>query len=519
VSPTVKTVPLLGINKDISANETPIGAITDASNVRFREGAAELFQGQTDAYPTAPIAPVSTFPVRIGTARYWIALSLNKAYCVTGSPATWTNITRQTASIDVDYSASLDTLWNGGILNGVPILNNGTDVPQMWSPVATSQKLQALSAWPANVTARVMRPYRNYMFAFDVTKAGTRYPHRVKWSHPADPGTVPVSWDETDATKDAGEFDLDGAGFVVDALPLRQNLVVYKESSTYLCSIASAPAFFNFQLLFSASGMLSADCAVEIDGSHVVLTSNDVIRHDGISVQSIVDKATRRWLFQNIDSTAYDRCFVTKNVYFNEVWVCFPELGQTRCTKALVYNYKDNAISFRDLPGVTSANTGLVDEGASETFDSAAGTFDSDVAPYNQNEFGAQLTRTMMCAPDRPALVLADSTTQYFGENIPGYVERTGISLDAPNQVKTIKRLRPRIRATAGSIMTFKVGSHMDLYGPVTWSAPVTYRVGQDFTVDAFASGRFLAWRMESSSSYGWRMDGLDLEFTARGGY
>lgn len=509
--------PFLGVNKDLSIADLKDGFVTDASNVRFRESYAELFLGQEEAYGTPPIAPISAFPVRIAGARYWLVLSQTKAYAVTGSPAVWTNVTRQTASVDVNYAASLDTLWNGGVLNGVPILNNGVDAPQMWSPAGAGTKLAALSNWPASTTARVLRMHQNFAFALDVTKSGTRYPHRLKWSAPAEPGTVPVTWDETDDENDAGERDIPGSGYLVDALSLRQSFIIYKEGSTHICTYAGAPFIWNTQQLFATSGMLSADCAVEIDGTHVVLTASDVVRHDGSSVQSIVDKATRRWLFQNIDSSNYDRCFVTKNVYFNEVWVCFPELGQTSCTRALVYNYKDGTTSFRSLPSVTSGNTGLVEATIGSTIDSKTQPIDSYTASFDENEFGAQLERTMLCAPSRPALVLADSGTQSFGAFVSAYMERTGLAMGVPDRVKLVTRVRPHFRAPTGTVLTFRIGGHMDLYGPVTWSAPITYTVGVDQSVDGFASGRYLAYRIESVSAYQWRLDGMDLEFNVKG--
>ena len=510
-----KLSPFVGICKDLPAHDLANGVVTDALNVRFREGSAELFTGQTNVYEPAPLAPVSTFSLRIGTDRYWLALSQAKAFCVTGSPPVWTDVTRASA----DYNASLNTLWNGGVLNGVPIINNGIDFPQVWSPVATAQKLVDLPAWPSDTIARVIRPWRNYMFAFDIIKSGDRFPHRVKWSHSADPGTVPVSWDIADLTKDAGEFDLIGEGHVIDALPLRQSLIIYKENSTHMATFSGAPLMFNFQEVFSSSGMLSPDCAVEIDGSHVVLTSNDVIRHDGATIQSVVDKTTRRWLFKNIDSSMYSRCFVTKNVYFNEVWVCFPELGATNCTMALVYNYKDGSISIRELPGVTGAGTGLVDEGSDQTFDSSAGSFDADVSPFNSSEFGAQLTRTVLCAPGKPALVLVDSTPQFFGVNINGFAERRDITFDKPNQIKTIQRLRPRITAPTGTVLNFRIGGQMTQDGPIDWSDAIPFVVDEDTSVDAFATGRYLAWRVDSNTSNAWRLDGLDMEYTLNGGY
>jgi hypothetical protein len=507
-----------GITKDLSAVELPAGAVTDALNVRFRDGMAELFLSKSAAYGTPPLAPITVLPVHSVLTRYWLVLGQQKAYCVTGAPPTWTNITRQSGGVDVDYNADLATCWNGGVLNGVPILNNGEDVPQMWAPAAPGTRLQPLTAWPSNCQARVMRPFGNHMFAFDITKAGQRFPHRVKWSHPADPGTVPVSWNEADPTKDAGEFDLPGSGHIIDALPLRQSLVIYAEHSTHICNLVGAPYIFSFQQLFN-TGALSSDCVVEVEGSHIVMTSSDVIRHDGGSVTSILEKRLRRWLFENIETTMVDRCFLTKAPYFNEVWICFPERGQDSCTKAVVYNYKDGTATIRELPGVSGASVGLVEQSDADTFDQQTASFNSYAVAFDQGEFGAQLERTLFCSPGTAQLQLMDSTPMEAAAIVVGHMERTGLAFDAPNQVKTVTRVRPRLMAPTGSVLTFRVGGQMDPYGDIEWSAPVTFTVGQDSSVDAFASGRFLAYRIESTLAYGWRLEGLDFEFIPRGGW
>jgi hypothetical protein len=513
----VKVSPFTGINKDLSQSDLPIGAVTDAQNVRFREGCAEMFLGQADAYPTAPIAPYSAFPVQLGTDRYWLVLGANKAYAVTGNPAVWTNITRQTAAVDVNYAADLRTLWNGGVLNGVPIVNNGVDDPQMWSPIGTGTKLQKLSDWPANTKARTLRFFNYCGFAFDVTQGGTRYPHRVLFSSPAEAGTVPTSWDVADPTEDAGQQDLPGSDFVIDGLTLRQSMIVYKENSTFVCSFVGGDAKYGFTPLFTTSGMLSADCAVEVDGAHYVLTASDVIRHDGSSVNSILDKATRRWLFRNIDPVNFERCFLTRNIYFNEVWVCFPQVGQTSCTQALVYNYKDGTTSLRELPSVTSASVGLVDGAVGNTIDGRTLPIDMYTGAIDEVEFGAQLQRTMLCAPGRPALVLTDNGYQNFGVNITASIERVGLAFDAPNQLKTVTKLYPRVLAAAGTVMQFRVGGSMDVHGTVTWSEWQDFIVGTHSSVDLCATGKFLAYGVRSTAAYAWKLEGLDMNIIPRG--
>ena len=55
--------------------------------------------------------------------------------------------------------------------------------------------------------------------AFECCSTGVRFPTMIKWSHEAPSGDVPQSWDETDDSKDAGEYTLPGeAGFIVDGM-------------------------------------------------------------------------------------------------------------------------------------------------------------------------------------------------------------------------------------------------------------------------------------------------------------
>jgi hypothetical protein len=65
-------------------------------------------------------------------------------------------------------------------------------------------------------------------------EGGTPYPFMVKWSNLAVPGALPSTWNEADATQDAGEFDLaEGQDPIVDGLGLKDSFIVYKESSTW----------------------------------------------------------------------------------------------------------------------------------------------------------------------------------------------------------------------------------------------------------------------------------------------
>ncbi|MBI3102938.1 MAG: hypothetical protein HYY98_15515 [Burkholderiales bacterium] len=222
----------------------------------------------------------------------------------------------------MDFTGARDDRWTGGVLGGVLVMNNGIDGPQYW---AGSDKLRTLHGWSSTWTAKILAPFKDYLLAFDVTKNGTRYPHMMKWSAAAIPGAIPHSWDSTDVTLDAGEVDIaETSDLMVDALPLGDALIVYKERSMYAVRYVGYPAIFAVQRLPGDSGMLFRGCGAMTPLGHVVLTAGDVVLNTGSGVQSIADGIIRKYIFRNIDSTNYKRAFVATNPQRNEVLVCFP---------------------------------------------------------------------------------------------------------------------------------------------------------------------------------------------------
>ena len=136
---------------------------------------------------------------------------------------------------DDNYTGDADDLWHGGILGGIPIINNGINIPQVWNPPSVSTRLIDLPNWPSDTVAKVVKPFLNYLIALNITESGTDKPHMYWWSHSADPGTIPNSWDHTDATKDAGRAELTdvNAGILQDGEALGNLFIMYKDSATH----------------------------------------------------------------------------------------------------------------------------------------------------------------------------------------------------------------------------------------------------------------------------------------------
>ena len=92
-------------------------------------------------------------------------------------------------------------------------------------------------------------------------------------------------------------------------------------------------------------------------------------------------------MFQSIDVNNFDKCFVFKNPFFNEIFVCYPSIGSTSCNKAMVWNWVDKTVSFREIPNLNHAAFGPVDNGLMSNWSQDAAPWDSDLSLWDGPDF------------------------------------------------------------------------------------------------------------------------------------
>lgn len=520
----IDNVGRVGIVTDIKPHELPPEAWTSGQNVRMRDNAVVKTLGYQAVMDPPTIAPYQLLPVGNDTSYFWLYMGLTKVYVYNGSAHT--NITRQTASVDVNYAATADKGWNGGVLGGIPILNNGLDTPQAWDPQAIATKLAELANWPANTTAGVIRVFGNYLVALDVTVSSVRNPHLVRWSHLSDPGAVPTSWDFTDATVDAGRKELsDTAGFIVDCLPLGRVNILYKEDAVYTMQHIGGNFIFAFNLAFKEFGMLTKRCAREFFGKHLVVTIDDIVIHDGRSAKSILTKRYRKTLFNEINSTNYTRSFMVVHNNFHEMWFCYPTAGQSFATKALVWNWDDNTFSFRDLPSVAHIAPGFLDSSASDAWDSAIGVWNTDTVPWNQRLYSPTNNTLIMAGAANTKLYEADKTDQNAGSNMTAFIQREGLAVAGNDRHgnpkvdmtsrKFVSRIWPKLSST-GPLNVY-VGGQENIGGAITWNGPHSFDPSVDDSIALEVNTPFIAVKFESTSDISWQLDGYKLDVQRAG--
>lgn len=515
-----------GVIKDVPSHQIPPEAWTLGENVRLVDDGVERLLGWTSTFGSPPVDPHFTMPISTASQTLWPWVGLAKAYVWDG-----TNHTDITRLVGGDYNATKTADWNGTVLGGVAIFNNGIDDPQFWATAAIGTKLAKLTNWPANTKAKVIRAFGPYLVGLSITKSGTVYPHMVKWSHPADPGSVPISWDETDPTKDTGEKDLEDiqAGGLVDALPLQATLYLYKQGSTWKMTHVGGQFIFQFEKFLETSGILAPRCAcITGDGlKHVVATQDDIIVHNGNVASSILSKRQKRTLAAAIDTTNYANSFMFCNPIYDEVWFCYPSSGMVNPNKALIWNYKNGdkgALTDADITFVNGV-VGPIEVTSEETWASVTGTWADDTAAWSE----LSRRKVVVAAPSVRKFYLLDTGLLKDTANFNATLQRDSLSVVGQKRNgewivdferrKFIKGLWPKIK---GGPVNIRAGYQENVGGPVTWSAVHSFDPATQMFIDLAFSGRSFGVEFSTSSlavAAHWRIDGYKVDLSMTGRY
>lgn len=520
----IQNVGGIGVVTDTPAHELPANAWSDARGVRFYDKSVWKAYGQTAVLGTPTVDPYYLYFHLGASNTYWVYPGLAAVYATDGT--THSDITR---AVGGAYGGGVNDLWSGCHLSGIEIFNNGVDEPQAWISPTLATDLIDLANWPASTTARVMKSFKQYLVAMDVTKSGTHYPHLVKWSHVADPGSVPSSWDETDATLDAGEWPLaESGGHILEAHQLGDGLMVYKEDQTHVMSYIGGRFIFKFQRKFR-TGIINARCVKEYKAKHIVALKDDIIIHDGFQQESLLDDRMQRWYSGQVDPDYEKQQFLALNERENEVWMCMPRAGAEHPDIALVINLKDGTQTLRDLPNPVYITEAPFDPDAGLT------TFDSQTIPFDQMQgvFGQRQSKpgtNRLVGAHRLGtgrFLLYDEGLNDEGSDFRGYVERQSMPLAGldrygqpvldPKGIVQVNEIWPEIRQQNGTEVSIYVGGQETLNDPITWEGPLTFTVGTDDKVDCCTTGRYLSFRFETTDQSQWKLDGYSVNIEPLG--
>ena len=441
----------------------------------------------------------------------------------------WYDITRGPGAGGA-YTTDITENWTATVIGGVLVMTNGVDDPQYWELIsgvpATIQKMQNLNNWTSTHECKSLRAFRSFLVALNVTKSGINYPRLVKWSTEAATQLTPTSWDETSAIVDAGEYELaDSKGEILDGLPLRDSFMIYKEDSIYSMTYVGTPFIFAFRQLSPSVGALTKNCVAEYDGGPFFFGNGDIYINDGQKVVSILPHKIRDYIFQSIDGEEYKKSFVVADYGRTEMWACFPTAASAsgQCSKAVVWNWTNQAFTIRDLPDLAHIGYGSIDDpNTFTTWAAAIPTWSSALGSWSQSWSQVENVLVMAGFTDTK-LYRNNSGNKEDTTDMTSYIERTGISTTAQGQpdqvvVKRIKAIYPKMEVSgSGNTINVYVGTQMSTEGAVTWTSAYTFNPDTQSKVSVRASGKLYGVKFESTGDFDWRLDGYSIEIDDAG--
>ena len=321
-------------NADLSPYDMPANMFSSIQNVRFNDKQAGSIEGHSASLGTPTQTPYWTTSWKQSSTDLWVYGGVTALYKITGT--THAAVTRSSGAYTT--LANTEKNWQGDALGGVLVVNNGIDIPQ--SLLQAGSVFTDLAHWPSTLRCQVIVPFKNH------TVGGTK-------------------------------------GHLLNAIPLGNDLMVYKEDSIYSLTYTGGTFSFNLRERFKDIGLFARDAVVQIgNNEHVLVSANDVVKHNGSTMVSVIDDQVRTYLFSQIDSTYAYKTFLVHNKVKNEVWICYPKTNAVGGypDEALIWNYRDNTWSKRDLPGVNFIAKGVVNPALANTWASASTTWAADTS-------------------------------------------------------------------------------------------------------------------------------------------
>ena len=182
---------LKGLNTDIVSWELPPAYLTNMQNVRIFGQAIGKFGGYQTWDDALTGNPGWLMHVGALASNFWIIPGRDTVQI-------WDGTSYSDISNPAGYAAVTDEdLWTGCMLGSIPIINQPEHFPEYWHPQSTGQVMQDLpfdasNSWrDKNFRFRVIRSHKDFLIALGLEEGGLQLPSALRWSHPAEPGTVP----------------------------------------------------------------------------------------------------------------------------------------------------------------------------------------------------------------------------------------------------------------------------------------------------------------------------------------
>jgi hypothetical protein len=510
----VATITPRGFNRDLQPAETGPGVYNEAQNVIFNDGFAASPPGWLSTPGTLLCQPLWILPFTHPDGDYYWIYAGNNDAGTAGVLAVTDGVTHWDITHASGQSVTSVGDWTGGVLNGVPVMNNPQDDP-MWWDGNTANAVTTLTGWPASTKCKALRPFKFHLLAMNITQSSVEYPDWILHSDAADPGAIPASWTAGPSTQ-AGSFSISTVtGGIVDGAELRDIFVVYKQGSNAIIQYTGSSFFFSTRRVFVSTGMLAPNCAQELAGQHYMITDGDIVRHNGQQVESLVDGALRNWVFDQLSST-YQAAHVAISHSNKQVWFNFPTNGEY-CDLSLVWDINSESMGMVSYAPFSYMARGVLGDLASNAWSDQTDTWDTVVGTWNAGQANASRDTLLFARYTEKELNYLSGFLRNGAESACK-LQLLSKDLDHPTAYKTIDRVY--INGEGGSyglneVITGRIGSQESPNDDITWSPSLSlYR---DKSLSYGVAGRYISLELNLRQRADWRINSIDVHYSVSG--
>ena len=177
-------------------------------------------------------------------------------------------------------------------------------------------------------------------------------PMLIRWS---DQESV-VNWTPA-ATNQAGSLPLSHGSYIVTAMQLRQEIVVFTDSAVYGLQYLGAPLVWGSQILADNISIAGPNAVTTAGGVMYWMGYDKFYKYDGRIQTQKCD--LRQYIFGDINQLQFEQVFAGTSEGFNEVWWFYCSADSNTIDKYVIYNYLADVWSYGTMARTAWLDSGL----------------------------------------------------------------------------------------------------------------------------------------------------------------
>jgi len=210
-----------------------------------------------------------------------------------------------------------------------------------------------------------------YVFAFGCNNISETSidPMLIRWSSAGDPANWAIT-NAVDASgnrvSDGGSLRLSHGSEIIANMQVRQEIIVWTDSSLYSLQYLGAPYIWGSQLLGDNISIASPNAAALASGIVFWMGVDKFYMYDG-SIKTLRCDL-RQFIFNDINQFQYDQIFASTNEAFNEAWWFYCSADSDTIDRYVVYNYLEGVWYYGTMARTAWLDSGLRDYPIAATY-------------------------------------------------------------------------------------------------------------------------------------------------------